>query len=85
MLLVALLVVSATSAALGGIVDTRHPITFKPGTPHSEESLFGYSLALTEEKLYVGAPTHDTQGAVFQCDIKVDNRQGHPNPFRQLS
>ena len=75
MLLVALLVVSATSAALGGIVDTRHPITFKPGTPHSEESLFGYSLALTNKTLYVGAPTHDVQGAVFQCDFKAKDQQ----------
>ena len=84
MLLVALLVVSTTSVALGNIVDTEHPIEFKPPSD-SEGSLFGYSLALTEEKLYVGAPTHDTQGAVFQCDIKVDNGQGHPNPLRQLS
>ena len=85
MLLAALLVVSATtSMALGDIVDTKHPIEFKPPSD-SEGSLFGYSLALTQKKLYVGAPTHDTQGAVFQCDIKVDNRQGHPNPFRQLS
>ena len=74
MLLVALLVISAMTAALGNIVDTKHPIKFKPPSD-SEGSLFGYSLALTNKTLYVGAPTHDVQGAVFKCDIKEQQVQ----------
>ena len=69
MQLAALLVVSATSVALGNVIDTKHPFEFIPPS-NSEGSLFGYSLALTNKTLYVGAPTHDVQGAVFKCDIK---------------
>ena len=73
MLLVALLV-SVTSVALSNVIDTKHPFEFKPPSD-SEGSLFGYSLALTNKTLYVGAPTHDVQGAVFKCDIKEQQVQ----------
>ena len=88
MLLVALLVVSMASVALGSIVDTKYPIAFEPESSKNEGSLFGYSLALTKKMLYVGAPAHDVQGAVYQCDMdKVDFEvqerqvQGHWHPL----
>ena len=77
-----LFAVSATSSALG-VVDTNHPITFEPtettasnNNNRGRGSLFGYSLALTKTKLYVGAPIHNVQGAVFQCEVDGRNVDG---------
>ena len=77
-----LFAVSVTSSALG-VVDTNHPITFEPtettasnNNNRGRGSLFGYSLALTKTKLYVGAPIHNVQGAVFQCEVGGEIKDG---------
>ena len=42
-------------------VDTTSPVDFK------EDGLFGLSVALSENYVYVGAPKDGTRGNVFKC------------------
>ena len=87
LLLAFLFIVSATSSDVAlNVFDTTNAITFEPETTSGDGSLFGYSLALTKDKLYVGAPAHNVQGAVFQCDLDgqiKEQQQGGNITFRQ--
>ena len=42
------------------------------GRKTTDEDLFGFSLALGENRVYIGAPGYDTAGTLFQCPISLD-------------
>ena len=40
--------------------------------PEPENDLFGFSLALGDKKVYIGAPGYGKTGNVFQCPVSFD-------------
>ena len=49
-------------------IDTKHPILASRPPTNYENSLFGYSLVIKGQSLYVGAPGHEA-GSVYRCDF----------------
>ena len=60
--------------AHGFNIDLNHPILVHG--PTQEETLFGYSIALDNGIVYVGAPGYRTGGAVFRCDFDGEKVAG---------
>jgi hypothetical protein len=49
------------------------------GRKTTNEDLFGFSLALVENRVYIGAPGYDIAGTLFQCLISRDT-SGNTSP-----
>ena len=50
-------------------VDLEKPIYVSAKRQVNETSLFGYSLVLTPNAVFVGTPGYDPEGAVFYCNF----------------
>ena len=46
---------------------THHAVKMK--VPTVEDSLFGFSLALKDESVFVGDPKYDRKGGIFYCNL----------------
>lgn len=50
-------------------VDTEYPIIVDPKQLDVKGSLFGYSLDLDKQSVFIGAPKHGGGGGLFQCSL----------------
>ena len=52
--------------------------------PEPENDLFGFSLALGDKKVYIGAPGFGKTGNVFQCPVSFDKSKSSSNSGSSL-
>ena len=74
-------VISSNFKCEGIEIETPFDLHIQKGTKMTIKeniggSLFGFSLALRDETLFVGAPKYDGKGGVFHCNLEdciIDN------------
>ena len=55
-------------------IDTQHAFLMNKNIK-GNKGLFGFSSALAEDELFVGAPHHDEKGAIFKCNLDNENHE----------
>eukprot|EP00095_Tigriopus_kingsejongensis_P006701 maker-scaffold25_size650667-snap-gene-3.23 protein:Tk06701 transcript:maker-scaffold25_size650667-snap-gene-3.23-mRNA-1 annotation:"integrin alpha-ps2-like" len=66
-------------------VDTQHWIAFEtPPNDQPRESLFGYSVALLQDRVYIGAPKYQLSGGITQCTYTNQTMGGNTFPCQRI-